>query len=233
MEKIKVDCHTHTSFSFDGFIRPEQYVEQAIRVGLGAVVVSDHNTIAGARAIQALDPPFRVVVGEEIKTSVGEVMGLFLEEEIPAGKSPAWTMDAIHEQGALVLVPHPFARVVVSRLKYDALFANIAKVDIIEVVNARNEMARDEASALHFAQAFDLPTSAGSDAHLVNSLGRGYIEMDPFDDAASFLKSIRAGTLVCRQRTPLLLSGLTFAVAIAAIMAKSAIKKISRPLGLL
>ncbi len=208
--RIKVDCHTHTSLSFDGHIPPVKYARKMEEIGMGAAIVSDHNRIDGALEIEALNPSFRVIVAEEIGTASGEVIGAFLQERIEADKPLAWTIDAVHEQGGLVIVSHPFVRVVWSRIKRSALFAHADKFDIIEVVNARNTSIRDEVAAMHFAKLVGLPVSAGSDAHLVHTLGRGYVRMEPFTDSKDFLEKIKAGELVCKQRTPLLLSGVTY-----------------------
>jgi len=118
MKKIKVDCHTHTSVSFDGHISPRRYIETMTRLGMGAACVCDHDSIEGALEIKALNPPFEVIVGEEILTAQGEVIGLFLSERIPPKKPVSWTMDAIHEQGGLVLVPHPFVKIVLQRIPF-------------------------------------------------------------------------------------------------------------------
>lgn len=221
MERIKVDCHTHTNVSFDGHISPGKYVKRMAEIGIGAAVVSDHNRIDGALEIEALHPPFRVIVSEEIHTLQGEIIGAFLQERIPPRKPLDWTIDAVHEQGGLVIVSHPFVRVVWSRIKRSALFAHAPKFDIIEAVNARNTSIRDELAAMRFARMAGLPVCAGSDAHLVHTLGRAYVRMKSFTDAVSFLENIREGTLVCERRTPLWLSGLTFILPFAAITLKT------------
>lgn len=220
MKKIKVDCHSHTNVSFDGNINPAAYVRQASRLGIGAAVISDHNSIEGALEVRALNPPFKVIVAEEIQSAEGEIIGLFLQEEIPSKKPAAWTFDAIHEQGGLAIVPHPFARVVVSRLSLSAIFSCLEKIDIIEVINARNNSMADEVTAWRFAKAHNLPVSAGSDAHLSHALGRAYVLMDPFETPQEFLQNLKKGTIVCERRTPLWLSGITFIVPLGLSIGK-------------
>lgn len=221
MKKIKVDCHSHTSVSFDGNISPAAYVKQATGLGIGAAIISDHNSIEGALAVRALNPPFRVIVSEEIQSAEGEIIGAFLEEKIPNKKPAGWTFDAIHEQGGLAIVPHPFVKVVVSRLSLSALFSCLDKIDIVEVVNARNNSLADEVAAWRFAKAHNLPVCAGSDAHLSHALGRAYVLMDPFETPQEFLKNIKDGTTVCERRTPLWLSGVTFVVPLGLAVGKN------------
>lgn len=210
MKKIKVDCHTHTNVSFDSSTSPEKFVKAICDANMDAVCVCDHNTLAGARAVQALDPPFQVVIGEEIGTNAGELIGLFVLESIPSKRSPQWTIDAIHEQGALVMVPHPFCRVVPSHIRKKALYAIAEKVDIVEVVNARNNLPADERKAMAFARKHNLPACAGSDGHEPASLGMGYVLMDPFNDPQSFLANLAEGQLVCQGRTSLIYTGFSF-----------------------
>lgn len=215
MTTVIVDCHTHTHASFDSATSAINYVDRIRRIGLDAVVICDHNNIEGALEISALDPPFRVIVGEEISTAQGELIGLFLSERIPPNRSPSWSIDAVHEQGGLVIAPHPFSRVVFTRIKRAALEANVHKIDIIEGLNARINQPADELAAIRFAMAHNLPLSAGSDGHLPQNLGRCYVRMRPFDDAAGFLENLDSATLVNRRRTPLWVAGATFAVNLA------------------
>jgi predicted metal-dependent phosphoesterase TrpH len=191
------------------------------KIGIDAAMVSDHNRIDGALEIEALNPVFRVIVSEEIHSAQGEVIGAFIRERIPPHKPLDWTIDAVHEQGGLVIVSHPFVRVVWSRITRSALFAYASKFDIIEVVNARNNSLRDELAAMRFARMAGLPVSAGSDAHLAHTLGRAYVRMKPFTDAKEFLENIKDGTLVCEKRTPLWLSGLTFIVPFVTLFVKT------------
>ena len=212
MTKIKVDCHSHTSFSFDGAITPAQYVEQGKKRGLGAAIICDHNTIEGALEVKALNPSFEVIVSEEIFTSDGELIAAFINEKIPSEKSYSWTIDAIHEQGGLAIVPHPFVHVVRSRVKTSILFECADKVDAVEIHNARNEYLADELTARGFSRLYNIPGTAGSDGHLAHTLGRGYVLMEPFNDAQTFLKNLAGGMAVCERRTPLWLSTITFFV---------------------
>lgn len=210
MKRIKVDCHTHTHVSFDGSITPERYIRYATRAGLDAVIICDHNSLEGAMAVKEMKPPFKVVVSEEILTSQGELIGAFLQEPIKRNMPYSWTLDAVHEQGGIAIVPHPFVKIVITKVTRTAIYNNIGKIDAIEVINGRNENLSDETAALRFAKAHKIATCAGSDAHLASSLGNAYMLMEPFDDSRGFLKSLRKGTMVCESRTSTFISGVTF-----------------------
>jgi predicted metal-dependent phosphoesterase TrpH len=189
---IKVDLHVHTCYSKDCLLSLEDVTAAAQRRGLGALAVLDHNAIEGALALQALSP-FTVIVGEEIYTTEGEIAGLFLRELIPPGLTPAQTVARIQEQGGLVYIPHPFERIRQARLNERALMEILDHVDAIEVLNARVMRPQDNGRAKRFAQAHDLPAGAGSDAHTAAEIGQAYVEMPPFTDPDSFLRSLSEG----------------------------------------
>jgi hypothetical protein len=141
--------------------------------------------------------PFPVVLGEEVKTDAGEIIGLFIQERIPRGLPPAETARLIRQQGGLVAVPHPFDRLRGSRLRADALDALVAEglVDIIEAFNSRTTFPADNARGVTFAQRHGLPVCAGSDAHSVGEYGQSYTEMEPFDGPAEYLANLRTARL--------------------------------------
>ena len=205
---IRIDLHTHTGASFDSWISPERYIETAVRAGLDAVAVTDHQTIDGALAVRDLDPPFAVIVGQEILTAEGEVIGLFLETQVPAGRSPEETIDRIHDQGGLALLPHPFARYAFDRLTSAAVHRVASRADLVEIANARNR-AVDDAAAARFARRIDLPGTAGSDSHAPWEMGLAYQEVRPFDDPADLVDALAGARPIVRKRTPVFVSGLS------------------------
>jgi predicted metal-dependent phosphoesterase TrpH len=103
MSLLKVDLHVHTNFSPDGEASPQEVIARCRKLGFSCIAITDHNTIAGAKDVQET-ASLRVIVGEEVMTSHGEVMGLFLKEEIPRNLTPVESMQAIKEQGGLVCV---------------------------------------------------------------------------------------------------------------------------------
>ncbi len=195
---MRVDLHTHTSYSSDSELAPADAVAGWRRAGIDCVAVTDHNTIAGALDLREW-APLRVIVGNEIKTREGEIIGLFLHEDIPRGMTPEETIRRIRAQDGLVMIPHPFDRFRNSRLREDALMRILPQVDIIEVFNARTAFARDNRRGELLAAAHGLTAAAGSDSHTSTELGRAYVEMADFDSPRTFLESLRAGRLVKRQ----------------------------------
>ncbi len=176
---LRVDFHSHTSYSKDSLTSPERFVAVARRKGLDHVVITDHNSIAGALAAQALDPDL-VIVGEEIKTTCGEILAAYVTEEIPRGLTPQETISRLREQGAFISVSHPFD----SRSgawQLSDLLAIAHQVDAIEVFNARIMKPDANALAMEFAHAHHLPGTAGSDAHAAFELGKAVIVLPQFE----------------------------------------------------
>lgn len=194
----------HTHFSPDSETSPEKLVARCLKVGLGCIAVTDHNTIEGALEVQRI-APFTVIVGEEVASSEGEITGLFLKEQIPKGLPPVETATRIKDQGGLVSLPHPFdrfRRAVIGRWDLEEL---LPYVDIVEVFNSRNNLGADDRKAFDFAEEHGLLTSGVSDAHTTYELGRTYVEMPEFDGTPEGLKQALAqGTIVGRRTSPLI-----------------------------
>jgi predicted metal-dependent phosphoesterase TrpH len=208
---MRVDLHVHTCYSPDSLTPPEALWFWARRRGLDALAITDHNTIAGALAL-AQEAPLTVIVGEEIRTTAGEIIGLFLRQEIPAGLTPRETVARIHAQGGLVYIPHPRDRWRrSSALAQEALWEIIAEVDILEVWNARVTFAQDNREALALAQEYGLLRGAGSDAHQGHEIGQAYVELPPFHDAPTFLRSLAQGAVHGHTSPPLVHLGSSWA----------------------
>jgi predicted metal-dependent phosphoesterase TrpH len=192
----RVDLHSHTMWSGDSTSTPEEIAVAVAESGLDVVCITDHQEIAGAQQL-AHDLPCGVIVGEEIKTTAGEIIGLFLDERVPPGMSPSETADAIRQQAGLVYIPHPFDPLR-RCLGGEALsqITAMGLVDAIEVFNAKASMAHVNASAAAFCAEHDLVAGAGSDAHVPDALGAAYVEMPEFGDAVSFLDALRVGRVV-------------------------------------
>lgn len=201
-DTVRVDLHTHTYFSPDSGARLEDIIAAVARRKLGAIAVTDHNLIDGALRLREI-APFPVIVGEEIMTTDGEIIGLFLEEHIPKLLSPEETVERIKAQGGLVYVPHPFDRVRGSHLRRETLERLVDRIDIIEVINSRVTLPADNRQADLFAKEHRLCRGAGSDAHLPAELGQAWVELAPFAGAAEFLAHLRAGRVGGRLSTPL------------------------------
>lgn len=176
---IKLEFHCHTNASKDSLTTPADLVRAARRRGLDRVVVTDHNSIAGAKAAQALDPEL-IIVGEEIMTTKGEILAAFVTEEIPAGLTPLETIRRLKEQGAFISVSHPFDEWRKGGWKEADLLEIILFVDAIEVFNSRCMDPNFNHRAKAFAEKHNLAGTVGSDAHGVIELGRSVVMLDPF-----------------------------------------------------
>src|SRR6266567_1207153 len=187
------DLHMHTSWSNDCTVDPADLVMHAAAIGLGAIAVTDHNVFGGALETKGLarDHDLVVIPGEEVKTDgQGEVIGLFLRDEIPRGMSFGDTIAAIKEQGGLVYLPHPFDRL--HAIPDPAtLHRHLGEIDVFEVYNARLLFEAYNDEALRFATKYDLTMGAGSDAHVLQGVGTGGVRMRAFRDPEEFLLSLR------------------------------------------
>jgi predicted metal-dependent phosphoesterase TrpH len=207
---ILADLHMHTDHSHDCSISVPSLLDHAEAIGLGAIAVTDHNVFAGAReAVElARGRDLVVIPGEEVKTDgQGEVIGLFLSEQIPRGLSMADTIDAIHSQGGLVYVPHPFDRLH-SIPDPATLHRHLAEIDVLEVYNARLLFETFNDEALRFARKYNLLMGAGSDAHVLQGVGTGALRMRAFNTPEEFLISLRSAEVVRRPKSLLYLQGL-------------------------
>jgi predicted metal-dependent phosphoesterase TrpH len=199
---MKLDMHGHTCWSKDSQLRLANLERAIQRVGLDAVCITDHNEIGGALELQARGN-VRVVPGEEIRTSEGEIIGLFLQEKIPPGLSPQVTIAAIREQGGLVYIPHPLDRFRASRLRPAALAAVLDQVDVLEVFNARNLLVGDNTRALQLARSRGVHQGAGSDSHTAYEVGHAYVEIADFQSAAELLAALATAVVKGRRSNPL------------------------------
>ena len=195
---MRIDLHTHTEYSSDSELPLEEAVRGWQRAGIDCVAVTDHNTIAGGLALREW-APLRVIVASEVRTCEGEIIGLFLQEEIARGQTPEETIRHIRDQNGLVMIPHPFDRFRRSRLTEEALMRILPQVDIVEVFNARTALGWDNHRAEKLASAHGLVAAVGSDSHTSQELGRAFVEMADFDSPETFLDSLRAGRLVKRR----------------------------------
>ena len=191
---IKADLHIHTCYSIDCLTPLEQIVERCLKLGINCIAVADHNTIAGALKLREI-APFKVIVAEEILTPVGEIMGLFLGEEVSQRLSPQETISRIRSQGGLVAIPHPFGRSLPWNANILTSTEVLSQVDIIETFNSRTPFSSSIAKARKLAEEQGKAASAGSDAHTLGEIGRAYVEMPEFDGPDDFLNSLAQGKI--------------------------------------
>ncbi len=180
----------------------DKIINRCLATGINCIAIADHGTIEGALKMQSL-APFPVIIAEEILTPQGEIMGMFLEENIPGGLSAEETISRIKAQDGLVCLPHPFDTFRQSALGNNISEELVEQIDIIEVFNARTLLPRFSNKALTFAQKYGIPGSAGSDAHTTHGIGNAYVEMLEFNGKEDFLQALAKGKVFGHKTNPL------------------------------
>ncbi len=191
---VNFDFHIHTHYSRDSTINPKNVIKIAKNNGLDAIAITDHNTIKGGLEVARLNnlDDFTVLVGAEIKTSLCEITGLLLNEEISTN-DPFCVIDEIKDQGGITILPHPFRNPFLSNLNTQEKipFNIIKKIDAIEVFNARTSLVDNE-KALLLATKMHKPMVAGSDAHFYPEIGNVHVKIPSFDNIDRFKENILA-----------------------------------------
>ena len=185
------DFHVHTRFSRDSILGEATFARLAVERGLTHVAVTNHNNVEGAIAVRdtvqelGLADRLTVILGEEVSTSDGEVVGIFLQRTIPRGLSADETADAIHEQGGLVSIPHPFDPFRQSHIREQPLVALLeaGKVDMMEVFTSRVTLQRHNLAAAELAARYDVPGIACSDSHSAFEIAMSFNALPAFSTA--------------------------------------------------
>jgi predicted metal-dependent phosphoesterase TrpH len=186
------EFHCHTYASKDSLTRPADLIVAARRKGIDRLIVTDHNSIAGAQDAKVIDPEL-VIVGEEIMTTQGEILAAFVQEEIPAGLSPQETIRQLKEQGAFISVSHPFDRLREGGWQGNDLLEILPLVDAIEVYNSRCMFPRFNRRAELFARKHKIAGTVGSDAHAAFEVGRSLMVLEKFQDSEELRRIIGNG----------------------------------------
>ena len=215
-----VDLHCHSSASFDSLSRPADIVRVAARRGLTHLAITDHERIDGAlrardAALRAEEPRVQVIIGEEIRSTDGDVIGLFLEHPVQRGMSALETIAAIHEQGGLAGIPHPFDRFRSSGLARGGVewAEQVAEhVDYVEGYNARVPYPAANQRAAGFAQRVGLPAVAASDAHSLTEVGVAYNSLAGTIDSADDLRAALQDLTLVMGRASFFIRGMGPAV---------------------
>jgi glycosyltransferase involved in cell wall biosynthesis len=207
--ELFADFHIHTRHSKDCVMPVADILERAREVGLDVVAITDHDSAAGGLEARELADRYgvRVIVGEEVKSSEGEIIGLFLERTIPGGMTFAETIAAIREQGGITYVPHPFDRL--HTIPSPAVLrANVADIDVVEVFNSRLAFPGFNELAERFAQRYRLPAAAGSDSHVLPGIGTTLCGIDDFTGPDDFVQALAESRIVRRPRSLIYLQSL-------------------------
>ncbi len=181
----------------------KKIISRCLKVGINCVALTDHGTIAGALRMREM-APFTVIVAEEILTTSGEIIGLFLTEEIPNGLSTDEAISRVKAQGGLVGVPHPFDHLpwFSPALNNETLNRVSPYIDFIEVFNSRAAFHIDCHRALIFAKSHGLLSTAGSDAHLPSEIGQSWVEMSQFNSRDEFCAALAQGKIFGQRTNP-------------------------------
>jgi predicted metal-dependent phosphoesterase TrpH len=199
---LKADLHIHTEYSMDCVIPLDKLIERCLEMEINCVAIADHGTVEGALILKK-KAPFSVIVAEEILTTDGEIMGMFLQETIPSGITVSEAISRIRAQNGLICVPHPFDMFRQSALGRKVLKKIVSQVDIIEVFNARILPFQNQNNTATFAEKNSLSKSAGSDSNTLPEIGNAYVEMPEFSGKDDFLKALAQGKIFGHKTIPL------------------------------
>jgi predicted metal-dependent phosphoesterase TrpH len=185
---LRVDLHLHSLYSHDGQSSLHELVARCAECRLDRIALTDHNTVEGALALAKLAPEL-AIVGEEVKTREGEVIGLFITERVPPYLAPEEAMDLIRGMGGLTYLPHPLDRHR-ANFRPDRIVELANRIDIIETYNPWCEPEANQAAA-RLAEDLDAVVATGSDAHSALELGHSWMEIDGYESPKDFLEKLR------------------------------------------
>lgn len=179
---IKAEFHVHSIYSKDSLVAIDKLLAAARKKGLNKLAITDHNEIKGAQLAKELDPEM-IIIGEEIMTSEGEILGYFLNNHIISGLSPMKTIEELKKQDAFISIPHPFDHQRGRPWRPGSLERILPFIDALEVFNPRCLSKKYNDFAFRVAEEKNLAKIVGSDAHSLIELGRAMMTLPNFDDA--------------------------------------------------
>lgn len=193
MNKYKIDLHTHSIISHDGGLTEAQYIELLENRILDFIAITDHNETSFARVMHS-KLGNKIIVGEEIRSTEGEIIGLFLQKTISGGLTPEETIQAIKAQNGLVYVPHPF-ETVRQGLRATTLKRILRDIDIVEIFNGRGRFRNRDSITEQFTSQHQLTIAASSDSHCRFGIGKTYSMIRGEPVPKNLKKLLRKGDL--------------------------------------
>ena len=193
---IKADFHVHSIGSPDSLSKGENLYEQAKKIGLGKLIITDHNDIQVASALQKAHPDF-VIVGEEILTTQGEILAIFVKEAVPKGLEPIEAFKRLKDQNAFISMSHPYAPMRHGWAESE-LESYLPYIDAIEICNGRNFQDMNK-SAIEFARSHCINGTAGSDAHAVRELGAMGLCLPDFNNADELREAVKSAEVFGKE----------------------------------
>ena len=187
---FEADLHMHTTFSSDGHTEPREAVLTALKVGLSAIAVTDHNRPAGSREVAriARDRDLLVVPGSEVSSFNGHILALGMAEPVPRGLSASETIQRIEDHGGVPVAAHPGR--FYTGLKLSEIRSN--QFPAVEVANGGSSV-RQNRLARKVAEGRGLAMTGGSDAHRPQDIGRcRTVFKNPPSSVEELLEEIRA-----------------------------------------
>ena len=204
MISIKLDLHLHSTYSKDSLLKPQDLVKYAKIKGLDGFAITDHDTLKAYNILKKYAQNYDLIIipGMEIKTSIGEIIALFIEEEIDIKDNNFLSIvEKIKEINGLIVIPHPFDSFRDSHLKMNLLNDSIIKKYIsgVEIINSRIILNRYVKKARNFCEKYNLFETGGSDAHTKNEIGTGYTLINDLSDKS--LESVRKSLMLYKSRS--------------------------------
>jgi len=196
MNFIDADLHIHSKYSYDSLLEPKDIIKIAVRRGLSLIAITDHNTLAGSllaiQEVSELTDQFQIMVipGVEISTNFGDLIALFVEEEIKS-RILEEVVENVRKQDGMIILPHPYRG-------HKNLKTLLRYTDLIEVVNDRSSL-KENKRAIRLTKLTRKPFTAGSDAHFSFEVGRVRLRIYYYmpSDAEEIRKLLRSGFRDC------------------------------------
>jgi len=197
-KRVKIDLHVHSESSYDCLTKIEDFKRVFDFGKIDKIAITDHSKIDLAFKLKELFGD-KIIIGEEIMTNSGEIIGLFLTQQISRDLSPEKTIEEIRKQNGVVYIPHPFDKRRAGIYKYENYISILKQADVIEVFNSRCFTQLPNRLAQAFAKENKKLQGIGSDAHNWHEIGSSIVEIDDFSNASEFLKNLSSVNLIKRK----------------------------------